>query len=221
MKTLLSITHPQILLGTQLYLSFETSSTENLSIRKSTIENCVKDIDLRVPANKVKLNSNKTEILVFSSPYCPRPALNNLVIASEAVDCSTTAKPSMSMLPHVTAVCKSSFFYLRNIFKIRKFLSYDTCKILIHAFVTSRIDYCNLLLYIWSAKMHVFYIVCEVSLLMLQGSFILAVYMNMSFLCLSSFIGFMVLHLTKSLSSLSLIHLVEPYDLKQIAAFYT
>ena len=41
----------------------------------------------------------------------------------------------------------SLFFNLRNIFKIRKFLSYDTCKILIHAFITSTIDYCNLLLY--------------------------------------------------------------------------
>ena len=51
------------------------------------------------------------------------------------------------MLPHVTAVCKSSFFHLRNIFKIRKFLSHDTCKTLIHAFVTARIDYCNSLLY--------------------------------------------------------------------------
>ena len=52
------------------------------------------------------------------------------------------------MLPHVTAVCKSFFFFhLRNIFKIRKFLSYDVCKTLIHAFVTARIDYCNSLLH--------------------------------------------------------------------------
>jgi len=98
--------------------------------------------------------SNRTEILVFSSSYCPRPALNNLVIASETVDCSTSARNigvifnnSLAMLPHVTAVCKSSIFHLRNIFKIRKFLFYDTCKILIHAFITSRIDYCNSLLY--------------------------------------------------------------------------
>ena len=51
------------------------------------------------------------------------------------------------MLPHVTAVCKSSFFHLCNIFKIRKFLSHGTCKTLIHAFVTARIDFCNSLLY--------------------------------------------------------------------------
>ena len=89
-------------------------------------------------------------IIVFSSSYRPRPALKNLVIASDTVDCSTTGvifNNSLSMLPHVTAVCKSSFFHLRNIFKIRKFLSYDTCKTLIHAFVTAKIDYCNSLLF--------------------------------------------------------------------------
>lgn len=124
------------------------------SICKSTIEDWVRDIDLWMLANKLKLNSDNIEILVFSSCYCPRPTLNNLVIASETVDCSTTAKNigvifnnSLSMLPHVTAVCKSSFFHLRNICKICKFLPYDTCKIIIHAFITSRIDYCNSLLY--------------------------------------------------------------------------
>ena len=115
---------------TQLYLSFETSSPEDLSTCKSALEDCVKDIDLWMLNNKLKLNSGKTEIIVFSSSYRPRPALKNLVIASDTVDCSTTAKNigvifnnSLSMLPHVTAVCKSSFFHLRNIFKIRKFLS--------------------------------------------------------------------------------------------------
>ena len=114
-----------------------------MSIFKSTIEDCGWESDLWMLANKLKLNSNKTEILVFSSSYCPRPALNNLVIASETVDCSTSAKNigvvfnnSLSMLPHVTAVRK-----------IGKFPPYDTGNILIHAFITSRIDFCNSLLY--------------------------------------------------------------------------
>ena len=77
---------------TQLYLSFETSSPEDLSTCTSALEDCVKDIDLWMLNNKLKLNSGKTEIIVFSSSYRPRPALKNLVIASDTVDCSTTAK---------------------------------------------------------------------------------------------------------------------------------
>ena len=77
---------------TQLYLSFETSSPEDLSTCTSALEDCVKDIDLWMLNNKLKLNSGKTEIIVFSSSYRTRPALKNLVIASDTVDCSTTAK---------------------------------------------------------------------------------------------------------------------------------
>ena len=51
------------------------------------------------------------------------------------------------MLPHVTATCKSAFFHLRNISKIRNFLTSDTTKTVVHAFVTSKLDYCNSLLY--------------------------------------------------------------------------
>ena len=53
---------------------------------------------------------------------------------------------SMSMAPPITAVCKSIFFHLRNASKIRKFLTTETTKTLLHAFVTSKLDYCNSLL---------------------------------------------------------------------------
>ena len=51
------------------------------------------------------------------------------------------------MAPNVAAVCKSSFFHLRNIIKIHKFLSVDSAKTLVHAFIASTVDYCNSLLY--------------------------------------------------------------------------
>ena len=70
---------------TQLYLSFETSSPEDLSTCTSALEDCVKDIDLWMLNNKLKLNSGKTEIIVFSSSYRPRPALKNVVIASDTL----------------------------------------------------------------------------------------------------------------------------------------
>ena len=110
--------------------------------------------------NRLKLNQDKTEVLVFSSCYRPRPNTGDLTIVDKTgdkmVNCSSTAKDigvtldnSLSMVPHITAVCKSAFFHLRNISKIRGFLNqnYETTKTLVHAFVTSKVDYCNSLLY--------------------------------------------------------------------------
>ena len=116
---------------------------------------CVHDIDSWIRLiNKLKMNRDKTELLVLSSSYLPLPLFGTLTIASETVNCSCTAKNigvvsdgSLSFVPHIMAVCKPSFFHLRNIAKIRKFFTHDTTKIIVHAFVTSRIDYCNSLLY--------------------------------------------------------------------------
>ena len=47
----------------------------------------------------------------------------------------------------VASICKSSFYYIRNIARIRRFLSEESTKVLVHAFVTCRLDNCNSLLY--------------------------------------------------------------------------
>jgi hypothetical protein len=54
---------------------------------------------------------------------------------------------TLSLEKQVTAMCQSAFYYIRNISRIRKYISYDITKILVHAFVTSRLDHCNSLLY--------------------------------------------------------------------------
>ena len=41
----------------------------------------------------------------------------------------------------------SAVFHLHNVRRIRKYLSTESAKLLVHAFVISRIDYCNSLLY--------------------------------------------------------------------------
>ena len=50
-------------------------------------------------------------------------------------------------MPHVTATCKSAFYHLRKIYKIRRFLTTNTTESIVHAFATSRIGNCNSLLY--------------------------------------------------------------------------
>ena len=53
----------------------------------------------------------------------------------------------LSMNSNINKVCNASFYYLHNIRRIRKHPSRDSSETLIHAFVSSRLDYCNSLLY--------------------------------------------------------------------------
>ena len=54
---------------------------------------------------------------------------------------------SLSMESHVNAVVKACYFQIRSLSKIRKYLTDDSAKSLVHAYVTSRLDNMNSLLY--------------------------------------------------------------------------
>ena len=138
----------------QFYISFKTSCLNDMESSKYKMEACVRDIELWMLCNRLKLNQEKTEVLVFSSSYRPTPSLDNLMTVDEIVACSPMARNigvifdnSLSMASHSNAVCKSAFFHLHKISKIRKFLTPETTKAIIHAFVTSKIDYYNSLLF--------------------------------------------------------------------------
>ena len=49
----------------------------------------------------------------------------------------------LTMLPHINDTCRSSYYHLRRINKIRNYLSDCGTKTLIQALVISRMDYCN------------------------------------------------------------------------------
>ena len=60
---------------------------------------------------------------------------------------STLFNNKMKLISHVNTVCQKAHNQLRNIGKIQKYLSQDTKEISVHAFVTTRLDYLNSLLY--------------------------------------------------------------------------
>ena len=138
---------------TQLYVTFKTSCPYDMESAQLKIEACIRDIELWMLINKLKMNNGKTDVPVFSSRYRHKPSLFPVSVCDKTVECSPTVKnigvlfdDSLSLVPHVTATCKSAFYHLRNIYKIR-FLTPDTTESIVHAFVTSRIDYCKSLLY--------------------------------------------------------------------------
>ena len=136
---------------TQIYISIsnETNSIE-------TLEMCLDEIKDWMVCNKLKLNESKTEILKIS-PKRSKSKLNvdHLNIAGKAVTLPTSDcirnlgcyfDSHMTMEMNISKICQACHFHLRNIGKIRDCLDNDTTHLLVHSFITSRLDYCNSLL---------------------------------------------------------------------------
>ena len=103
---------------------------------------------------RLKLNGDKSELLVISSQYRPRPVLSSLKIGGSVVLSSASASNfgvvfdnGLTFEKHISAICKSAFYHLRRIAKIRSYLSEESTIALIHAFITCRLDNGNALLY--------------------------------------------------------------------------
>lgn len=54
---------------------------------------------------------------------------------------------NLSMTDHINKACNAVFYHLHNLRRIKKYLSRDSLITLAHAFITSRLDYCNGLLF--------------------------------------------------------------------------
>ncbi|XP_051799606.1 uncharacterized protein LOC127532288 [Acanthochromis polyacanthus] len=135
---------------TQLYLSMKPDETDQLA----RLQDCLKDIKTWMTFNFLLLNSDKTEVIVFGPKHL-RNSLSKQIVTLDGITLasSTTVRnlgvifdQDMSFNSHIKQVCRTSFFHLRNIVKIRNILSQSDAEKLVHAFVTSRLDYCNSLL---------------------------------------------------------------------------
>ena len=47
------------------------------------------------------------------------------------------------MTDHINKACNAAFYHLHNLRRIKKYLSRDSLITLVHAFLTSRLEYCN------------------------------------------------------------------------------
>lgn len=77
-------------------------------------------------------------VAVVNELITPEPRARNLGIILDT---------HLSFNYHMAHACKTSHFHLRNISKIRKFLTKESTEILIHSFASSKLDYCYLFLY--------------------------------------------------------------------------
>ncbi len=73
--------------------------------------------------------------------------LDGCTVTSSAVkNLGVILDSNLSFENHISHVTKTAFFHLRNIAKLRNMLTVSDAEKLVHAFMTSRLDYCNALL---------------------------------------------------------------------------
>ena len=72
--------------------------------------------------------------------------LRDINISSHLRSLGVIFYSALSFAKHIYCVIKSCNFCIRNIGRIRQFLSKKACEMLVVALVTSRLDYCNSLL---------------------------------------------------------------------------
>ena len=142
---------------TQLYISYDVSDPEssqhNARMAMSRLETCIHDIKKWMLNNKLKLNDSKTEVIIITPPRL-EPCVSQVQIGNCFIAKSTHVRnlglyldEHLSMDHHLQKICNTAYIHVRSISGIRKYITKEACETLVHAFITSRLDYCNAALF--------------------------------------------------------------------------
>ena len=136
---------------TQLYLAFNPRCHENTTATEELLSKCLCDIKAWMQDNYLQLNADKTEAILLSTRQGLKQCCFNLPLntstTAQVRNLGATLDSHLSMEHHVNVTCKTAIYHLRNIARVRKYLNKATTEKVVHAFVSSRLDYCNSLLY--------------------------------------------------------------------------
>jgi hypothetical protein len=140
---------------TQVYISAPVTETHQAS---ALLAECVKRLDRWMCRNRLKLNADKTQLvwlgtrqqltkLTVSRLHLSTTTSSSMVdIVKTATDLGVVLDGPLTMASHISSVCRSGFFQLRQLRTIRRSLTSDATRALVQAFVSCRLDYCNSLL---------------------------------------------------------------------------
>ena len=140
---------------TQLYLAIKPSDSVSISENKRRIEACISDIRAWMRTNFLKLNDDKTEVLIITTRSSLSDSLDiSIQVGDQPIKPSDSPPRNLGVIfdstlglkAHVSKLCQSINYNIYSIGKIRKYLDRSTTEKLVNATITSRLDYCNSLL---------------------------------------------------------------------------
>ena len=138
----------------QLYIPFNLNDPQSITSALSRLSSCISDIKSWMTLNMLKLNEENTELFIAVHDHLKHKVPSvSLQVGDKVIKPSKSVRnlgvvfdSSMSMHSHITTLCSSLNYQLRKLSRIRKFLDFDTCHLIIRALILSRLDYGNGLL---------------------------------------------------------------------------
>ena len=133
-----------------------SAQPDRISELLHSMQSCICDVKAWATANMLKPNGNKTELMLVTSKITKHlndqptsitignaqiPLKQSVKNLAFALDCH------LIMNAHVTNIARTCCFELRRLASIRRFLTSTATATLVSAFVLSRIDYCDSLLF--------------------------------------------------------------------------
>ena len=137
---------------TQVYLSFSADDSKDSILR---LQRCLVSVQKWMCDNRLKLNPDKTDFLLIGHEHQRKKHLSLFPVPLLGVDTKPAAAArnlgvyfdqNFNFRNHISQVCRSCYYHIRDLRRIRKHLSLDDAKCLATALVTTRLDYCNSLL---------------------------------------------------------------------------
>ena len=147
-----NVTHHLYADDTQIYLELDS---RNFDSSITDLTNCLEAVQAWMGNNKLKLNPDKTEFIVIGDNRIsslkssfPVSLLGNTMETAESVkNLGVILDAENSMQRNVANLCCINYYHLRELRRVRRYLNHETAVSVVNALVSSRLDYCNSLLY--------------------------------------------------------------------------
>ena len=111
---------------TQLYLSMKTTKVEDVVSARTRVEVCLRELNQWMLLNNLRLNNDKTELLVLHAKHRPKPPLDSITVGDATVEPTSSARnigvvsdDTMSFEEHVNELCRTAFYHITNISRVR------------------------------------------------------------------------------------------------------
>ena len=138
---------------TQFWVSFhdDADSINNEETARRRVQQAFSFISSFMSKNQLKLNPKKTMFVPFSRRRDPT-TYSSLRLDDETIISPVTKVCNLRVVldsrfsfdSHIRELRKSCFYQLRRLNSVRAYIPLAQFAILIHSFITSRIDFCNL-----------------------------------------------------------------------------